>query len=150
MEIINFEEEYSEYFAELNLEWLNHYFWVENHDKTVLQNPKTYIIDNGGFIFFLKHQNQIIGTAAIMNEAHGWELSKMAIKPEFQGQGFGKKLLEHCISFAKAKNWESIMLYSNTKLKPAIKLYKKLGFVEIPLEKDNPYERADIKMELNL
>jgi len=39
-------------------------------------------------------------------------------------------------------------LYSHKKLVPAINLYKKVGFVEVPLERDVHYERANIKMML--
>ena len=42
-----------------------------------------------------------------------------------------------------------LILYSNTKLHPAIHLYKKYGFKEVPLA--NPEsKRANIKMEINL
>jgi len=33
---------------------------------------------------------------------------------------------------------------------PAINLYKKIGFKEVPLEQEVHYERSDIKMILNL
>ena len=42
------------------------------------------------------------------------------------------------------------MLYSNRILEPAIALYKKVGFKEVSLEKDVYYERANIKMKLEL
>ena len=72
----------------------------------------------------------------------------MAILPEYRGQKIGQKLIEYCINFAKQKKWKSITLYSHKKLVPAIKLYKKVGFLEVPLEKDVHYERANIKMIL--
>jgi ribosomal protein S18 acetylase RimI-like enzyme len=58
--------------------------------------------------------------------------------------------MEYCIQFAKEQQWKTITLYSNRKLIPAINLYKKVGFVEVPLEKDVHYERANIKMFLDL
>ncbi|MDA8595380.1 GNAT family N-acetyltransferase [Flavobacteriaceae bacterium] len=148
MDIVFFSPEFGKDFKQLNLDWLEEFFWVEPHDNEVLSNPKSYIIDKGGFVFFVIENGQVLGTAAFMNEPHGWELSKMAIAKNLQGRGIGRKLLNHCIDFAKQKNWPGIMLYSNTKLKPAINLYRSVGFEEIPLEKDTPYERADIKMEL--
>jgi len=148
MDIVFFSPEFGKDFRQLNLDWLEEFFWVEAHDNEVLSNPESYIINKGGFVFFVLENDKVLGTAALMNEPHGWELSKMAIKKEHQGRGIGRQLLTYCIDFAKQKNWPGIMLYSNTKLKPAIVLYKSVGFKEIPLEKDNPYERADIKMEL--
>jgi ribosomal protein S18 acetylase RimI-like enzyme len=60
--------------------------------------------------------------------------------------GIGNKLLSHCIAVAEKKNIKRLILYSNRILLPAIHLYEKFGFTEIPLE-GGLYERADIKME---
>jgi len=54
------------------------------------------------------------------------------------------------IAFAQQQNWDKIILYSSTKLPTALYIYKKYGFKTIDLEKDLPYARSDIKMELNL
>ncbi|MFD2528361.1 MULTISPECIES: GNAT family N-acetyltransferase [Polaribacter] len=149
-EIISFEDRYSKDFYNLNVNWLEKFFYVEPYDEKILSNPKEYIIDNGGFVFFLKFDSKIIGTAAFINQKSYFELSKMAVLEEYQGLQFGKRLINHCILFAKEKNWENITLYSHRKLETAINLYKKVGFVEIPLEKDVHYERANIKMKLDL
>lgn len=149
-EIIPFDVKYAKDFYELNVSWLEKFFYVEPYDEKVLSNPKEYIIDNGGYIFFIKLDSKIIGTAAFINQKSYFELSKMAVTQEYQGLQLGKKLIKHCISFAKEKKWNSITLYSHRKLETAINLYKKVGFIEIPLEKDVHYERANIKMKLDL
>jgi len=150
VEIINFHPDYSTIFGDLNIEWLEKYFYVEPYDKKVLTKPKEYIIDLGGFIFFAKHKHQIVGTVALIKQKEEFELSKMAVVPEFRGLKIGQQLMNHCIGFAKDKNWAELMLYSHTKLVPAINLYKKNGFVEVELEKESHYERSDIKMVLKL
>lgn len=33
-------------------------------------------------------------------------------------------------------------------LKNVIHIYKKYGFIEVPVEENSPYKRGDIKMEL--
>ena len=70
----------------------------------------------------------------------------MAITSKIQGLGIGKKLIDHCLFFAKENKIEKLILYSNRKLLTALHLYRKFGFEEIELETGN-YERADIKME---
>ena len=100
--------------------------------------------------FFVKKEHKIIGTIALINQNTFFELSKMAISPKHQGLKIGQQLMEYCIKFAKKQQWKSITLYSNRKLVPAINLYKKVGFIEVPLEKDVHYERANIKMMLTL
>ncbi len=73
----------------------------------------------------------------------------MAVDEAFQGNRIGNKMLEFCIEEGKRLNAGKIILYSNTKLEPAIHLYKKFGFKEVPLDSSG-YERANIKMEINL
>ena len=141
----------SEKFKSLNLEWLNRYFKVEPIDELVLNNPKREIIDKGGFIFMIEKNSDIIGTFAfIKNSEKIYEFSKMAIIPDERGNGYGNKAMKFLIQFAKNKKWSRLILYSNTKLKNSIHLYRKYGFKEIPIEKNLIYSRGNIKMELSL
>jgi len=148
--IVPYQAEYSQAFHDLNIEWLETYFYVENHDKEVLENAKSYIIDNGGFIFFALYKDQITGTVALMNEPEGYELSKMAVSPKYQGLKIGQHLMQHCIDFAKNSGWTQLLLYSNTILENAIYIYRKYGFKEVEVEKNSPYARSNIKMILKL
>ena len=91
-----------------------------------------------------------MGTVALINQDNFFELSKMAVTPAYQGKKIGIQLLEHCIAFARKQQWKSITLYSHRSLVAAISLYKKIGFKEVALEADVHYERADIKMRLDL
>ena len=149
--IIPFSNHLANHFKDLNIEWLETYFYVEPHDADLLNNCKEVIIDKGGFIFFYQKDKEIIGTFALIKITNQiFELGKMAVSPKARGKGIGQKLLQFCIDFAISKKWERIILYSNTKLENSIYIYRKYGFVEIPVEKDNPYARGNIKMELIL
>jgi ribosomal protein S18 acetylase RimI-like enzyme len=150
LQIIAYQPVYAKDFYDLNVAWLKKYFYVEPYDEKVLSNPKEYVLDSGGFIFFAKYNNAIVGVVALINQNTFFELSKMAVSPKYQGLKIGQKLMHFCIEFAKSKNWKNITLYSHRKLVPAINLYRKIGFKEVELEKDVHYERANIKMLLEL
>lgn len=150
VEIIPFEERYTNYFYSLNAEWLKKYFYIEPYDEKVLSNPKKYVLKPGGYIFFAKYNNEIVGVVSLINQKTFFELSKMAVSPKYQGLKIGLKLMNFCIEFAKKQEWKSITLYSHRTLVPAINLYKKIGFKEVPLEENSHYERSDIKMLLEL
>ena len=154
MEIIieNYHSNYAKVFYELNIEWLKTYFYVEPFDEEVLSKPEKYIIDKGGFIFFARLEDEVVGTVALMptDKTLVFELTKMAVSPKMRGLNIGQKLMQYCIDFAKTNKFKALMLYSNTKLKNAIYIYRKYGFVELPLETNSPYKRSDIKMELLL
>ena len=141
----------SEKFKSLNLEWLNKYFKVELIDELVLNNPMREIIDKGGFIFMIQKNHETIGTLALIKKSKNlYEFSKMAIIPEERGNGYGNMAMKFLIQFAKNKKWSNLILYSNTKLKNSIHLYRKYGFKQIQLEKNLIYSRGNIKMQLRL
>ncbi|HEX8013929.1 MAG TPA: GNAT family N-acetyltransferase [Flavobacterium sp.] len=147
VEIIPFSSDLKDHIKTLNLAWLTKYFKVEEKDDLVLSNPQEEIINKGGFIFYAKNNNEILGTASLMKiDDITFELSKMAVSDKAQGSGIGNKLLDHCLVVAQENNIKRLILYSNRILLPAIHLYEKFGFTEIVLE-EGLYERADIKME---
>jgi ribosomal protein S18 acetylase RimI-like enzyme len=150
LEIIPYQDELKQHIKALNYEWLERYFRVEEGDKIALSNPKEQIIDKGGYIFFARKGDAIVGTAALLRKSDAvFELGKMAVASSARGSGVGTQLLRHCIHFARQQGIEKLILYSNTQLQAAIHLYQKFGFREIALEK-GLYERANIKMELDL
>jgi len=146
IEIIEFSDDLKQHIKILNYSWLQKYFKVEHGDKISLSNPKLHIIDKGGYIFYAKKADEILGTASLLKiNDEIFEVGKMAVSENAQGFGIGTILLEHCLNFAKQNQIKTLILYSNTKLEPAIHLYKKYGFVETVLEQGF-YDRANIKM----
>lgn len=131
----------------LNYEWLQKYFKVEPGDVLSLADPKTEIIDKGGYIFFADYNGEIIGVACLLKiTTEDYELGKMAVTEKYQGLHAGNLLMDYCIRFSIEKQIKKLVLYSNRSLSPALHLYKKYGFHEVEMEEGH-YERADIKME---
>jgi ribosomal protein S18 acetylase RimI-like enzyme len=145
--IIPFSPDLKEEIKILNLEWLKKYFKVEAKDDAILSDPQGEIIEKGGMIFYAKYDDKIVGTISLLKiDETTFELSKMAVTDGVQGLGIGNKLMKHSIAVAKEKGIKKLVLYSNRSLLPAIYLYIKFDFEEVPLE-NGVYERADIKME---
>jgi putative acetyltransferase len=146
VEIIPFDPIYKADFKRINIEWIEKYFKVEPQDLTQLDQPEK-IINAGGEIFLAKQNNEIVGVAALIHEGHDhYELAKMGVTEASKGLGIGKKLCQACIDEAKNRNANYLFLVSNKSLTPAITMYIKLGFEEIPLG-DTLYERGNIRME---
>ena len=151
LKILPYQSIFSKAFYELNVEWLETYFYVEEFDKEVLSNPETYIINPGGHIFFALENEKILGTVALMPyDKNCFELTKMAVDPKERGRKIGQQMIKYCINFSKKQEINKLILYSNTILENAIHIYRKYGFKEIPKEKNSPYKRGNIKMELIL
>jgi len=150
IEIIDYEDRYHSDFRELNLEWLEKYELTETHDFEVLDNPNKYVLETGGCIFLAKEGDAIVGSAALVKMKENiYELAKMSVAPAARGAGIGKTLLQHCISTAKQLKATQIILYSNSRLQAAIKMYEQFGFTHITLI-DSPFVTADVKMQLSL
>ena len=151
MQITFWKPALSEAFKNMNLQWLEEFFWVEPHDEEVLGDPEKYIIEPGGTILFVLDTNKPVACVALMKISKNiYELTKMAVIPEQRGKKIGHLLLKETIEYSKKQNWEKLIIYSNRKLENAIHLYRKFGFKEIEMETNGPYSRGDIKMSLNL
>ncbi|MBN4052171.1 GNAT family N-acetyltransferase [Sphingobacteriaceae bacterium AH-315-L07] len=138
VDIIEFKDQYALDFATLNFEWLEKYFHIEDYDKKILTNPQKYILDPGGQILFAIVDDKIVGTVALIKRGEGvFELAKMAVTEGYKGLKIGQKLMYACIDYAGQHGVKQLFLDSNTKLAPAISLYNKVGFKEIPVPGDS-------------
>jgi N-acetylglutamate synthase-like GNAT family acetyltransferase len=147
--ILEYKSEYQPWFEKFNRDWIEKHFWMEPIDVAVLQNPDEHILKKGGSILMASCDKEMAGTVALKYVERGvYEFTKMAVDEKFRGQHVGLLLSEAAIIKARQLGAHKIILYSNTILAPAISLYRKLGFKEVPV--DAVYKRSDIKMELTL
>lgn len=145
--IIDFEPKYAEDFKRLNVEWLDKFELTEPADISQLENYQTEILDTGGAIFLAKAGDEIIGSAALVQEKPGeFELAKMAVTEKFQGRGISKMLIEKCLDKATQLGATKLLLVSNHKLTTALSLYEKYGFKHVPVTNTH-YVNADVMME---
>ena len=150
IEIIDYSSEYQDEFRKLNCEWIKKYFKLEQSDYESLNNPREKILQSGGHIYLARHNNEIIGTCALIKVNNDtYELAKMTVSESKRGKGVGWMLGQAVIIKARELGAKTIYLESNTILKPAIELYQKLGFQKI-VGQPSPYERCNIQMQLKL
>jgi N-acetylglutamate synthase-like GNAT family acetyltransferase len=149
MKILENNLDYLHDFIRLNEEWITQYFTIEKADMKLAENP-TQIIDDGGYIFSLKVEKKIVGVCALFHVGDKkYELARMAVSSNYQGNGYGEKLMQCCIDKLSQINAKRVYLLSNTKLIAAISLYKKYGFKVVSVGQHPVYARANIVMERN-
>jgi putative acetyltransferase len=150
-EIMTYREQWREAFERLNREWIETWFVLEEADRETFRDPAGKILAPGGQIFFVVEGEEVLGTCAVlMHEPGVHEIAKMAVAPVARGRGYGDLLMDAAIAFSRSAGARKVMIVSNTRLGPALRLYEKHGFVRVPLETDGRYARADIQMELEL
>ena len=150
VEIIDYSPEFLEDFKQLNYEWIEKYFTMEEADRKYLDHPNENILEPGGHIYMARHDGAIVGACALVNmDGKTYELAKMTVTERARGRGIGRLLGEAAIAKARELGATRLYLESNTVLEPAIRLYQKLGFRKI-VGHPSPYERCNIQMELEL
>lgn len=149
--VVPFSPEYIADFEALNRQWIEQYFAVEERDQAVFDDPYGAIVAPGGQIFFVVCEGRALGTCAVLRQSESvYELAKMAVSPKARGRGYGDVLVKAAIEFSRSAGAQTLMLLSNSKLEPALRLYARHGFRHLPVEDRHGYARADVHMELTL
>ncbi|MBY0572614.1 MAG: GNAT family N-acetyltransferase [Undibacterium sp.] len=135
-------------FIRLNEAWISHYFVLEEADKKLAVNPYQ-IVEQGGCILSLVDAGKVVGVCALFKEEdHRYQLARMAVDDQARGKGYGDKLMQAALAQAHTMGAHSLYLLSNTKLQPALALYRKYGFQTLSEGPHPVYARSDITMEL--
>ncbi|MBM3618154.1 MAG: GNAT family N-acetyltransferase, partial [Alphaproteobacteria bacterium] len=122
-------------------------------DLAQLGDPETYILAKGGRIYIYCLGDYPVGGFSLLDDGNGvMQFSKMYVPEGLHGLGIGNKLLKDAIEEARRVGCRNLYLLSNTLQAPAIHLYRKLGFAEVPMtpEGQAQFKRANIRMEMQL
>ena len=147
--IVEYQPAYAAAFRDINVAWIETYFEMEQADYDALDNPDSYVLDKGGFIYVALLKEKPVGVVAMLKMPEDtYELAKMGVSTEAQGMGIGYQLGQAVIEKGRQVGAKRLYLESNTRLQPAIQLYYKLGFEKLTQSLPSPYKRSNIQMEL--
>ena len=82
------------------------------------------------------------GFAAFYKRDDHLHLENIAVAPEHQGTGVGKRLISFCEETARAMGLDAVELYTNQKMTENLKLYPTLGYAEIGRRTEDGFERV--------
>ena len=95
-------------------------------------------LDNSDFIVACRDENSIIGCARIFwDKGYIAYLADVMVKPEYQKQGIGKRLVNECLAYVDSQlkpNWRIKIVIVSSKGKE--QFYQKLGFEIRPNDND--------------
>jgi carbonic anhydrase len=134
-----------EYAAGLNIDLCFH-----NFDQEVAGLPGNYAPPSGRLLLAIADE-QVAGCIALRPFGPSdCEMKRLYVRPEFRGQGLGKKLVTTMIDAAREMGYERMLLDTLPgKMDEAIALYHSFGFREIAAYYHNPVAGA-LFMELRL
>jgi len=93
-------------------------------------------INTGYQCKILEQDNIFLGYGVMMIGVEEAHILTIGIAAKCQNQGFGKKLLNYFIQFAKEQNSKSMILDVRESNLGAAKLYQQVGFKQIAIRKD--------------
>ncbi len=149
--IREFDDSLAPAFRDINAEWIEAMYVLEDTDREVLGSPRTRIVDPGGAILFVEAAGAgIVGACALQKTGPAqFELTKMGVRAAARGLKAGEFLLAATIARAFDMGAETLFLLTNRKSAAAIHLYEKLGFVHdagIMARHGARYARCDVAM----
>lgn len=81
-------------------------------------------------VWLLELDDQLVGVLVLILEPDNMLIYSVAVQPEYQKQGFGRRLLAWAEQQAIEHGYRSIRLYTHERFVWNIRLYKRLGYQE--------------------
>ncbi|MFN3744410.1 MAG: GNAT family N-acetyltransferase [Hyphomicrobiaceae bacterium] len=87
-----------------------------------------------------ERDGEVVGSVFVTRaSAEVAQLRLLYVEPSARGLGLGRRLVDECIRFARAKRYKMLMLWTHDVLVPAIRIYAAAGFNLIKEERHNEF-----------
>jgi putative acetyltransferase len=134
-------EVYSEYGCVLD---------AEREERHLLE-PGPYFRAHNGEFWVVEESGRIRATVAVMLDEDAGELKSLYVHSSLRRQGWGRRLTEMAIAYARAGGMRKMILWSDTRFLAAHRLYRKMGFREIGTrELNDSNDSVEYGFELSL
>jgi DNA-binding MarR family transcriptional regulator/GNAT superfamily N-acetyltransferase len=125
---------YDEHFEALVAQIVAHF--VENYDP---KRERCWIAEKDG---------DIVGSVFLVKKsASTSKLRLLLVEPSARGLGIGKRLVSECIRFARQARYKKMMLWTQSELVGARKIYEQAGFKLVKREAHQSWSRDDLVSE---
>ncbi len=106
-----------------------------HHVVRIGREPGPMLDDYGaliaaGRVHVVAHEDEVQGLLVLIPEEAAMLPENLAVSPNAQGLGLGRRLLEFAEAAARASGYSAIRLYTNEAMTENIGLYARIGYVE--------------------
>lgn len=90
----------------------------------------------------------VAGVIVLTPDAEGLLIENVAVRPDLQGQGLGRRLLSFAEEEASALGLPAVKLFTHEKMTTNLNLYERLGYVETGRQKIDGGRRVHMRKDL--
>lgn len=103
---------------------------AENDERHLLE-PGPYFSAHGGECWVVEDDGVIHATVAVMLRDDAGELKTLYVHSSLRRQGWGRRLTNLAMGYARAHGKTKMILWSDTRFTDAHRLYRNMGYREI-------------------
>lgn len=108
-----------------------------------LQDIDAHYVRRNGMFSVLIEDGQLIGTVgAVPRDAGDFEIKRLYLLPEHRGRGYGRRLLQHVIDWARARGHRRAIAWSDVRLETAHQVYLRFGFAQFGERRCDDIDRS--------
>ena len=111
---------------------------LDDYDQ-VVRHHRAYVIEEDG---------EILGALVLIEKADGLLFDNIAVRPARQGEGIGRRLIEHAESVARQLGYGHLDLYTHERMTENIEMYERIGYVEVERRTERGFPRVYMQKRL--
>lgn len=116
------------------------YLDLQHYDAEVADLTQKYGLPDGR-LYIAWCDGQPAGCIALRRlDGTTCELKRLYVRPAYRGQGIAGQMMQRILADARAIGYTAMQLDTEPFLRSALKMYRSLGFYEIPRYNDSPLD----------